>query len=100
MVKLSSRHNISGCFDPAGNVGERGECEGVCSAEATMPHIGQPVLGAKAMSTVACVKNGMNGELAGCERSDKRGMDEEGKMEKEAEYVLKGSLSFQRLIYM
>lgn len=49
MVKLSSRHRISGAFEPAGNDGERGECAGVCIADATMLHIGQPGFCAKAM---------------------------------------------------
>lgn len=47
IVKLSSRHRTSGAFDPGGKEGERGECEGVCIAVATMPHIGQPGFGEK-----------------------------------------------------
>ena len=50
MVKLSSRHRISGAFEPAGKDGDRGECAGVCTAVATMLHIGQPGFGAKDMA--------------------------------------------------
>ena len=49
-MKLSSLHKTSGCVEPAGNEGDLGECDGACIAVATMPHIGQPGLGAKAMA--------------------------------------------------
>jgi hypothetical protein len=48
-VKLSSLQSTSGCVEPTGNDGERGEFSGVLDAVATMPHIGQPGFGAKAM---------------------------------------------------
>jgi hypothetical protein len=48
-VKLSSRQRTSGCVEPGGNDGERGEFGGACDAVATMPHIGQPLFGANAM---------------------------------------------------
>jgi hypothetical protein len=49
-VKLSSRHKTSGCVEPGGNEGERGELGVAWDAADTMLHIGQPSLGAKAMS--------------------------------------------------
>lgn len=60
MVKLSSRHRTSGAFEPGGKEGERGECEGVCTAEATMLHSGQPGFGAKDMlGSWSCADQGM-----------------------------------------
>lgn len=49
-VKLSSRHRTSGWVEPGGKEGERGELGVVWDAEVMMLHIGQPGLGAKAMS--------------------------------------------------
>lgn len=50
-VKLSSCHRISGCFPEAEDDEELGLVVGLWGweAEETMPHIGQPGLGAKAM---------------------------------------------------
>ena len=45
-VKLSSRHRISGVEAPPGDLGELGDCTGVWTADATMPHIGHPGFGA------------------------------------------------------
>jgi hypothetical protein len=48
-VKFSSRQSTSGCVEPTGKDGLRGEFEGVWRAAETMPHIGQPGFGANAM---------------------------------------------------
>lgn len=54
MVKLSSRHRISGALEPPGEEGEeKPVCAGAWTADATMPHIGQPDFGEKAMSLCA-----------------------------------------------
>ena len=44
-VRLSSRQRTSGCVEPGGNFGDRGEFGIVCEAVATMLHIGQPAFG-------------------------------------------------------
>jgi len=49
---LSSRHRTSGCVEPGGNDGERGEFGVICEADAIMPHIGQPAFGANAAIAV------------------------------------------------
>lgn len=48
-MKLSSRHKTSGCVDPCGKDGLRGEFGVVWLADETMPHIGQPSFGEKAI---------------------------------------------------
>lgn len=45
-VKLSSRQSTSGCVEPGGNLGVRGEFGMICEAVATILHIGQPAFGA------------------------------------------------------
>ena len=57
-VKLSSRQRTSGWVEPAGNEGLRGEFGVVWEAVATMPHIGQPALGAKEAISLCVWRSG------------------------------------------
>lgn len=55
-VKLSSRQRTSGCVEPGGKEGERGELGVICDAVATIPHIGQPAFGANEAMIWAAVE--------------------------------------------
>lgn len=64
-VKLSSRQTTSGCVDPAGKDGARGELVEPWVAVEMIPHIGHPGLGAYSIGrSVRVVAGALGGVIA------------------------------------